>query len=83
MIKKYRKKPIEIQAIQWTGGNLDEVRDFIGDSFLCYYKDKISIKTLEGNHVASMGNYIIRGIAGEFYPCREDIFEATYEAVNE
>lgn len=97
MIKKYRKKPVEIEAVQWTGKNDTEVEDFIGDYLAGYgdnlvcYKPKLNqylsklmyIRTLEGAMIASVGDYIIKGVQGEFYPCKPDIFEQTYEEVKD
>lgn len=75
----YRKKPVIIQAIQWTGDNKKEISEFVG----IYFKDKESviIPTLEGDLTAQIGDFIIKGVKGEFYPCKPDIFEATYEIV--
>lgn len=80
---KYRKKPIEIEAIQYTGKNMREIVTFtncteIEDDFLT---SELIIKTLEGNMHASVGDWIIKGVKGEFYPCKPDIFEMTYEEV--
>ena len=77
---KFRKKPVVIEAIQWAGDNFGELTDFMHD---CYSVDgkKIIISTYEGNMTANVGDWIIRGIKGEFYPCKPDIFEATYESV--
>lgn len=80
MAKKYRKKPVVVEALLWSGSNPNEVKQFIGDSWT--YKvigGQVRIATREGNMFASTGDYIIKGIAGEFYPCKPDIFEATYE----
>ena len=78
---KYRKKPVVIEAIQWTGSNPLDIIDFCKDS--CEYSiyDEILIHTLEGDMIAQYGDYIIKGINGEFYPCKPDIFEKTYEKV--
>lgn len=80
---KYRKKPIIIEAVQWNGSNLQEVaalggaseyqQDFLGDDLV--------IVTLEGEMTAGKGDWVIKGIKGELYPCKPDIFEATYEPV--
>jgi len=80
-VKKYRKLPVEVEAIQWTGGNTEEIRAFCGDNLHeeTGEPQTLTIRTLEGLHMASVGDYIIKGIAGEFYPCKPDIFEATYE----
>ena len=82
---KYRKKPVVIEASKYTGDNYKEICDFVGtilnrpDSNL----DNVIIETLEGDHLALVGDYIIKGVQGEFYPCKPDIFEATYEKVEE
>lgn len=86
---KYRKKPVIIDAFQWTGGpdQKDDPEWIIkaimdGDAWFENVgtpEVKLMIRTLEGVHEASVGDYIIRGIAGEIYPCKPDIFAATYE----
>lgn len=86
MIKTYVKRPVEIQAVQWTGENEDEIKEFVGEkaTFMTWYtvqKPDLMIHTLEGYHRASIGDYVIRGVKGEFYPCKPDIFEETYEEV--
>lgn len=84
MIKTFVKKPVEVQAVQWTGDNYDEICNFIGchPTFLHgSFGPYIIIKTLEGDHHALVNDWIIRGIKGEFYPCKPDIFEQTYEEV--
>lgn len=79
-MKKYRQKPVIIEAIQWTGDNADEIQSFIGD--FGYVKGMyVDIGTLEGLMVAAMEDYIIKGIKGEFYPCKPDIFDASYDSV--
>ena len=82
---KFRKKPVEIEAVQWTGDNHDEIRAIEKETHREVYfvaNDKsLIIPTLEGDHKAIVGDYIIRGIAGELYPCKPDIFNETYEAV--
>ena len=82
---KYRKKPIIVEAIQYTGQNMLYITDFIGINAKKYYTgfDHIIIHTLEGDMRADIGDWIIKGIKGEFYPCKPDIFEATYEKVEE
>jgi len=81
---KFIKKPIVIDAIKWNGENFEDIKKFIGVSLLAYNPQKLEIliKTLEGQHLASNGDWIIKGIKGEFYPCKPDIFEITYEALN-
>jgi hypothetical protein len=83
---KYRKKPVVIDAVQFTGTNHAEIFEFCKDaSNSVTGTDKFTvsnslwIQTLEGGHVASPGDWIIRGVKGEFYPCKPDIFAATYE----
>lgn len=89
---KYRKRPVVIEAIRWTGENLREIIDFTGlhisankyswAEYEAFVRDEgLKIFTLEGSHVASVGDFIIKGIQGEFYPCKPGIFEKTYEAV--
>jgi hypothetical protein len=83
---KYRKKPVVIEAVQWHGeSNCQEVFDFLG---LEHSEDEldhseIHIETLEGTMTARPGDWIIKGVKGERYPRKPDIFEATYEAVTE
>ena len=81
-MEKYRKKPVVIEAVQWTGENIKEVLDFMNWRNAAH-DDEIGlmIHTLEGNHYASPGDWIIKGVQGEFYPCKPDIFEKTYEKV--
>lgn len=80
MIKYYRKKPVEIEAIQLKKDNLIEVRDFVGGCIGVSFTGVI-IHTLEGDMKADIGDFIIKGVNGEFYPCKPDIFEKTYEEV--
>jgi len=89
----YRKKPVVIEAIQWTGLNLSEIKDFVGEKLECDIMDAagecgegpptvlMKIDTLEGYHYCSINDFIIKGVAGEYYPCKPDIFVATYENV--
>jgi hypothetical protein len=87
---KFRKKPVVIEAVQFLG-SLKELCDFIKprEKFEVIMWDEfrnpeqISIVTLEGNHLASIGDWIIKGVKGEFYPCKPDIFEMTYEKLDE
>ena len=82
MIKKYRKKPVVIEAIQWASNNLSEIDNFIGRT-VDNKETTLVIHTLEGDMEASIGDYIIKGVNGEFYPCKPDIFDKTYEEVTE
>jgi hypothetical protein len=88
---KYRKKPVVIEAIQFNGFyeingqvELSERPEWLVSEFSkgILFFDKpntLTIKTLEGDHIASVGDYIIKGVNGELYPCKPDIFEKTYE----
>jgi len=79
---KYRKKPIVIEAVQFTGGNYDDIRCFmVSNEALFCDGEGVKIKTLEGTHIVSPHDWVIRGIKGEYYPCKPDIFEDTYEKV--
>ena len=95
-MKHYRKKPVVIEAIRYTGSpmSFSEIWTWMsGDdtnSPMLGYEgpsdddpQEFGIKTLEGKMRASPGDWIIKGIKGEFYPCKADIFEASYEAVDE
>lgn len=75
---RYRKKPVVIEAVRWFGGNTGEILSFCGGD--AHEKNgALYIDTLEGALRASVGDYIIKGINGEVYPCKPDIFAATYE----
>lgn len=82
---RFLKKPVVIEAVQWTGENADEVQKFLQQTehaFAGFVKGRyVDIGTPEGLMVASPGDFIIKGVKGEFYPCKPDIFEATYEPV--
>jgi hypothetical protein len=74
----YRKKPVVIEAVQVLGFNHDDVMAFC-PGIIADGCTKYLIQTLEGNMLAQRGDWIIKGVKGEFYPCKPDIFEATYE----
>lgn len=84
---KYRKKPVEIEAIQFedTPERISEIAEFVGADICVNYNDPehpyIPIDTLEGTMKANVGDYIIKGVKGEFYPCKPDIFEQTYNRI--
>ena len=87
-VLKYRKKPVIITALQFidTPEGIEKLANFIVDQDVrISYKDpenpKLILQTLEGEIQASVGDYIIKGVQGEFYPCKPNIFEATYEEV--
>lgn len=79
---KYRKKPVVVEAIQYNGENKVEIQLFMNMYLDEVYK-RLRIPTYEGYVFASIGDYIIKGVKGEFYPCKPDIFEKTYEMVGE
>ena len=78
--KRGRKKPVEVDAIRWTGENESAVLAFC-DGAASIINGWLRIATLEGTHIAMVGDYIIRGVKGEYYPCKADVFEMTYEEV--
>ena len=81
---KYRKKPITIEAVQWTGENIKEIERFTrGNAHYNLWLDTFEIKTLERIIIVNVGDYIIKGVNGEFYPCKPYIFKQTYELVKE
>lgn len=84
---KFRKKPVVIEAVQWTGSNRDEMLVHMPGKLWSYNPLDVSgaarIETLEGIMSALPGDWVIRGVGGEYYPCKPDIFEKTYEAVSE
>ena len=97
MILNVKKLPVTVQAIEWTGDNLAEVLEFTGkhpkwdtwfssfeqyESFVKNDRNVFKIKTLEGTHEANVGDFIIRGVNGEHYPCKPDIFHKTYVVAN-
>lgn len=85
---RYRKKPIQVQALCFDGSmssflkikNLNEKYKIVYN-FVNRYESYLIIQTLEGEMKANIGDYIIKGIKGELYPCKKKIFEQTYEAV--
>ena len=84
---KYRKKPVVIEAVQYIPGfNQDEIRRWSGANYAPQNADNpeptppLEIKTMEGTMTAQPGDWIIKGVRGEFYPCKPDIFQATYES---
>jgi hypothetical protein len=84
---RFRKKPVVIEAVRWDGTNVDEVLGFIlpaGSARRIGNQpcDVIIIETLEGTMRADKNDWIIRGVKGEFYPCKPEVFAATYEAVD-
>lgn len=85
MSKKYVKKPVIIEALLWTGKNLNEMIHFIGKHLDFKYEydvRRLYIKTLKGELHVSVGDYIIKDANGAFYPCKPDIFKQTYEEIS-
>lgn len=91
---KFRKKPIEVEAVEFKGWNGKQQVEFsdrpewlneaIGKEILFFGEPRtIAIKTLEGSMIANEGDFIIKGVKGELYPCKPDIFHKTYEEVME
>jgi hypothetical protein len=88
---KFRKKPVVIEAVQLTAQTSQECYDFLGikSNFpecgmgIDPSDGQFKITTLEGVHIASVGDWIIKGVQGEFYPCKPEIFNATYELVED
>ncbi len=84
---KFRKKPVVIEARQLSGDNAPDILFWIGSNqtepgpHIAHVNKhgEVIIRTLEGDHRADVGDWIIRGVKGEFYPCRDDIFRMTYE----
>ena len=81
---KYRKKPVVIEAVQFDGENFQEILEFAKGKSMWWINHPshgMVITTLEGDMKASKGDYIIKGVKGEFYPCKPDIFELIYALV--
>ena len=87
-MKNYVKKPVVVQAVEYNGANKEEIEAFIGKKLDTIYTElkeplELKIPTLEGDMKASKGDYIIKGIKGEFYPCKPDIFKSTYNVIED
>lgn len=83
MIKRFRKKPVVIEAMQYTGNNAFDCVKFAGEAGTQERDGALRIITLEGIMNVSKWDWIIKGIKGEFYPCKPNIFEKTYEKVED
>lgn len=87
MIQKYRKKPVEIEAVQWKEENIQTIKEWLGDNLVSearysspiYWIHKDKDTGRKAHMLVTEGDYIIKGVKGEFYPCKPDIFELTYE----
>ena len=84
-VEKYRKKPVVVEAIQWNidEKTMKEVMKFMNKKTVQLSFGKLIIDTLEGKMLVGINDWIIKGIKGEFYPCEPDVFEKTYEKVEE
>lgn len=87
-VMEYRKRPVKIKALKYYGTreSVAALIDFVGESLSIEFNDgwypfNVKIKTLEGDMLVNKGDYIIKGIRGEFYPCESSIFESTYDIV--
>jgi len=87
MLQYYKKKPVVIETIQYHGFNHKEIMDWANEYNCKIYRerdsDKLYVSTLEGKHLISIGNFVIKGVENEFYSCDPSIFEKTYEKVEE
>ena len=86
MTQKFRKKPVVIEAEQFTDENKNRCFNFVRCNRYPIFiegKPALKIETLEGDMIVNLGDWVIKGVKGEFYPCKPDIFEATYEQVFE
>ena len=85
MIKKYKTKPCEIEAIKWDGNNFKEIIEFTNGKsrmeLMFSGNYELVIETLEGGMIAANDDFIIKGLRGEFYPCKPDVFHKKYEEV--
>ena len=81
MVRTYVKKPVMIQAVHWLGNNVTTIMTFAGDKVTINPDKTLTVHTLEGDMTGIVGDYIIKGIRGEFYPCKHDIFKETYDEV--
>ena len=77
-MNKYIKRPVAIEAIEWTGDNYDAIARFANNKVFINTNIDLVIETLEGDMFASIGDMIINGVKGECYPCKPDIFKLTY-----
>ncbi len=86
MVKFYRKKPVIIEAMQFTNEDKDRVKNWITCNTSADFQGTepiLNIQTLEGIMIANIGDYIIKGVKGEYYPCKPDIFHLTYEEITD
>lgn len=82
-IQKARKKPVDIEYVVFDGTNAEEIGHFVGlQAQLAGREGRLVINTLEGQMTVSPGDHVIKGVKGEFYPCKPDIFAETYDRLN-
>jgi hypothetical protein len=81
--RRFKKKPVVVGAIQWTGDNFQEILNWASDENLYLHEGQLYIYTLEGTMLADVEDWIIQGVQGEFYPCKPGIFAESYEEVIE
>ena len=86
-MQKFVKKPVVIEAIQYDGTNITEIETFVREKLPTIITSDLGaqlvISTLEGDMKVTKGDYVIKGIKGEFYPCKQDVFEKTYDVVED
>lgn len=83
---KFRKRPVEVEAVQFNGPFRNDAPTWLfealGDGRMAFTNYGLEIRTLEGRMIADSGDWIIKGVKGEIYPCKPDIFAETYEAID-
>jgi hypothetical protein len=83
-MKKYRKKPVEVEAVEFTGENWAEIVEWSGEAVQQHPgRDALVMDAMGGTVTAEVGDYIIKGVDGEFYPCKEQVFIETYDLVEQ
>jgi hypothetical protein len=83
---KFRKKPVVVDSMQFTMESKNQCYNFVRGNCFAHFvngEPALTIETLEGNMTAREGDWVIKGVNGEFYPCKQDIFEKTYEPIEE
>ena len=80
-VKRYRKKPVVVEALRWTGANIPELVKFC--PCVIFTQNHVPITpTFEGDMTVDVGDSVIKGVLGEYYPCKPDAFEKTYEEIS-
>ena len=85
IVQRYVKRPVIVRAIQFNGANVELIRQFTGGKMSAFHRknNKFYVNTLEGLMLVGIGDYIVCGVVGEFYPVKQEIFELTYEDVKD